>query len=144
MAIDNLIERARILRATIENLALSLDDTEAAQNAELFPSWNSNGVIYTAGQRVQYEGILYKVLIDHASQPAWTPEDAPSLFAKVLIPDPGVIPVWEQPDSTNPYMIGDRVHYPGENDPVYESLIDNNVWSPGDYPAGWQEVSEVE
>ena len=64
-----------------------------------------------------------------------------SLWARILIPDPEVIPVWEQPDSTNPYMTGDRVHYPTAEDPVYESLIDNNVWSPGEYPAGWQEVS---
>ena len=25
---------------------------------------------------------------------------------------------------------------------VYESLIDNNVWSPSSYPQGWQEVVE--
>ncbi len=24
------------------------------------------------------------------------------------------------------------------NIPIYESLIDNNVWSPAVYPAGWQ------
>lgn len=49
-------------------------------------------------------------------------------------PDPE-IPEWVQPDSSNPYMTGDRVRFNGN---VYESLIDNNVWSPSDYPAGWQ------
>ena len=44
----------------------------------------------------------------------------------------------EQPDSTNPYKKGDRVRFNGK---VYESLIDNNVWSPSAYPAGWREVS---
>ena len=33
------------------------------------------------------------------------------------------------------YMIGDKVMYNGK---VYESLIDNNVWSPDTYPAGWE------
>ena len=56
----------------------------------------------------------------------WSPEDAPSLFAKLLIPDEDVIPEWEQPDSTNPYMKGDKVTYKGV---VYESLIDNNTIS---------------
>jgi len=63
---------------------------------------------------------------------------APSLWAKVLIPDPDVIPEWEQPDSTNPYMIGDRVMFNGL---VYESVIDNNIWSPAAYPAGWKQVN---
>lgn len=24
---------------------------------------------------------------------------------------------------------------------VYESLINNNIWSPAAYPAGWQEIN---
>ena len=35
------------------------------------------------------------------------------------------------------YYEGDKVKFEGK---VYESLIDNNVWSPADYPAGWKEV----
>ena len=62
---------------------------------------------------------------------------AVSLWAKILIPDPEVIPDWEQPDSTNPYMKGDKVRFEGK---VYMSVIDNNVWSPAAYPAGWREV----
>jgi len=34
-------------------------------------------------------------------------------------------------------MIGDKVLF---NDKVYESTIDNNIWSPAAYPAGWREV----
>ena len=133
---SGLITRARILRATIENLAITLDDEVAAENAELFPKWSGNGVNYITGDRIRYEGILYKVLMNHTSQEGWTPESAPSLYAKVLIPDPDVIPVWEQPDSTNPYMRDDKVHYPTLEDPVYISLIDNNVWSP-DVTTAW-------
>ena len=137
---SDMVERARALRATIEDLATTLDDSVAAENVELFPSWSGNNVAYAEGDRVKFGGFLYKVLQNHTSQAGWSPDVAPSLFAKVLIPDPDVIPVWEQPDSTNPYMAGDKVHYPDENGPVYESLIDNNIWSPNDYPAGWQIV----
>ena len=97
------------------------------------------GVYYSVGEKVQYNGVLYSVLLAHTSQENWTPTEAHSLFAKVLITGPSVIPEWEQPDSTNPYMKGDKVRYKGV---VYESLIDNNVWSPEDYPAGWQIVDE--
>ena len=93
----DLVETARHLRTTIEKLSSSLEDSEAIENVELFPKWNGDGINYVIGDRVKYEGILYKVLMDHISQNSWTPTDAPSLFAKVLIPDPDVIPVWEQP-----------------------------------------------
>ena len=136
----DVIERARELRRQIEINATHMTDEEALDYTELFASWFGNGVEYAVGDRVRYDGDLYKVLQVHTSQPNWTPDVAVSLFAKMLIPDPDVIPVWEQPDSTNPYMRGDKVHYPNEDSPVYESLIDNNVWSPDAYPAGWQIV----
>lgn len=138
----NLIEKARKLREIIEGMAVNLDDATAIESAELFPAWSGNGVAYAVDQRVRYNGVLYKVLQAHTSQSDWSPEVAPSLFARVLIPDPEVIPVWVQPDSTNPYMIGDKVYYPDENGLIYESVIDNNVWSPATYPAGWAIVAD--
>ena len=136
-----IVERARELRAVIEGLAVNLDDEQALDSKELFPQWNEERE-YAVGDRVRYEDVLYKCLQAHQAQAEWTPTDAPSLWARVLIPDPEVVPVWEQPDSTNPYMTGDRVHYPTIDDPIYESLIDNNTWSPEAYPAGWQLVTE--
>lgn len=40
--------------------------------------------------------------------------------------------------STSPYMTGDCCT---ENDVIYRSLIDNNVWSPANYPTGWEEAA---
>ena len=134
-----LTEKAKILRQYIEKAAQSLADDDALQSVELFAAWSGDGVQYAKDDRVRYEGKLYKVLLEHVSQPAWTPTDSPSLFAKVLIPVAGEIPEWEQPDSTNAYKKGDRVRYNGK---VFESLIDNNVWSPDGYPAGWQLIEE--
>ena len=132
-----LVELARKLRPYIEKAAISLDDADAIEAKELYPRWEA-GLIYKVDDRVLYEQILYKVLQNHTSQASWTPDVTPSLFAKVLIPDPGEIPEWEQPSSTNGYSVGDRVRYKGK---IYESLINNNVWSPEAYPAGWLEIS---
>ena len=136
---SQITDKARRLRATIEILAQNLDDGAASSAAELFPNW-SVGTKYEKDERVRYNGILYKVLQSHTSQADWTPDTAFSLFARVLIPEPEVIPVWEQPDSTNPYMKGDKVYYPTAEDDIYESVVDNNVWSPSDYPDGWKIV----
>lgn len=136
MAMD-IIEKARMYRAKIEQNATLLDDESAVAYPDLYPMWSPDNREYKVGDRVRYNEILYKVLQDHYSRVTWEPDVAPSLFARVLIPDPEVIPVWEQPSAENAYMTGDRVHYPGADDPVYRSLIDNNVWSPEAYPAGW-------
>lgn len=134
-----LIDRARILRSMIEQLSTNLKDSSAIEYVELFPAWKTN-TSYLVNDRVRYNNVLYKVLQDHTSQDDWTPDTAVSLYTRVLIPDANVIPVWEQPSAENAYQTGDKVHYPTKNDPVYESLIDNNVWSPESYPAGWQLV----
>lgn len=131
----SIADRARILRKTIEGMAVSLDDENALENAELFPAW-SIGIEYHIGDRARYNGILYKCLQDHTSIEAWNPADAVSLWARVLIPDPPVIPEWEQPGSTNPYMKGDKVRHNGK---IWISDIDYNVYEPG--VAGWSEVS---
>ena len=64
-------------------------------------------------------------------------DKAVSLFAKILTDPNGAILPWVQPDSTNAYKKGDRVLFEGK---IYESLIDNNVWSPSAYPQGWKVV----
>ena len=118
---------------------MSISDEVAEKIPEVFPTWDSNGKQYKVGDRVQYNDVLYKVLQDHTSQSTWTPVDAPSLFAKVLTSTTGEPQEWQQPDSTNGYKTGDRVIYNGK---IYESTIDNNVWSPEAYPAGWKEITE--
>lgn len=122
------------LRGAIEVSSVSLDDATAAGVPELFPVWKED-IDLAVGDRVQYGGILYKVLIAHKTQASWTPDVSPSLFAVVLIPDPGDIPEWVQPGSTNPYMKWDKVTHNGK---TWESMVDNNVWEPGVY--GWIEV----
>lgn len=127
-------ERARQLRKQIESLAETLEDESALQVMELFPNWTTD-ISYEVGARVRYNDILYKCLISHTSQETWTPDVSPSLWTRVLIPDPETIPEWIQPDSTNPYMTGDKVTH---NNKTWISTIDNNVWEPGVY--GWDET----
>ena len=131
-----LVELAQKLRPLIEKAAISLSDEDAIEAVNLFPNWIKDKS-YIKDERVKYNDILYKCLISHTSQVSWTPDNSPSLWARVLIPDANVVPEWEQPDSTNAYSIGDHVMFEGEE---YESVINNNVWSPSAYPAGWNKV----
>ena len=127
-------EVSRMLIAQQIN-TLTVDDNTALRMVEFYPEWTTD-TDYATGFKVQYGGKLYKCLTAHASQADWTPDAAPSLWAKVLIPNPDVIPEWEQPDSTNPYMQGDKVTHNGK---TWVSDVDNNVWTPGVY--GWTETN---
>lgn len=133
----DVITRAKAIRSRLDALISQMTDEQALQSTVLFREWNGNGVVYKTEERIVYDDVLYRVLQEHVSQINWTPDVSPSLFAKILIPDEEIIPEWIQPDSTNGYMIGDKVIF---NEKTYESLIDNNIWSPTDYPTGWQEV----
>lgn len=117
---------------------MSISDDVALKIPDVFPTWSGDGIEYQKDTKLTYNGVLYKVLQDHTSQESWTPDAAPSLFAKVLVSEDGTPQEWQQPDSTNPYNKGDRVLFNGK---TYESLIDGNVWSPSANPAGWKEVT---
>lgn len=127
-------EKARALRPLIEKAAISLSDEDAIGCVELFPAWEAD-VAYTVDERVRYGDKLYRCVQAHTSQSDWTPDATPALWAEVA--KPGEIPVWRQPTGAqDAYMIGDKVHYPDADGPVYVSTVDNNVWEPGVY--GWE------
>ena len=128
------LEEAKAIIDALVTLRNSATDEQALKASALYPKWKV-GTDYQKDERVLYNDILYKVLTDHTSQADWTPDAAPSLFAKVLIPDKNVIPEWEQPESTNPYSKGDKVTHNGK---TWRSTIDGNVWEPGVY--GWEEI----
>lgn len=128
------LEAAKVVRAAMDAAAAVLTDEQALRAAALYPAWSAQDT-YDAGERVRFDGTLYKCLQPHAAQPDWTPTAAPSLWAKVLVSDTGEPLPWEQPESTNPYMKGDKVTHAGR---TWVSTIDNNVWEPGVY--GWEET----
>lgn len=126
--------KALKLRKLIEKAVASLTDEDALDCVELFERWVADKA-YVIGDRVRYNDNLYKVLQDHTSHEAYAPDVTVSLYARILIPDPSIIPEWEQPESTNPYMKGDKVKHLNR---IWVSDIDNNVWEPSVY--GWSEV----
>ena len=133
----NILEESRKMRKIIEEAVQSLKDDMALQSVTLHPAWAVN-VSYTVGFKVRRNDRLWRCMQAHTSLTGWEPDVAPSLWAKVLIPDDGTIPAWEQPDSTNGYMTGDKVRH---NDKVWVSEVDNNVWEPGVY--GWAESEDT-
>ena len=127
-------EHAYKIRDMMHKAANSLTDEDALEAVELFPVWKS-GTEYQINERIRYKEQLYRVVQAHTSQEDWTPDITPALYTEVA--EPGTIPVWKQPTGAqDAYMKGDKVHYPAEDDPVYQSTMDYNTYAPNVY--GWE------
>lgn len=130
---EYLITQTNVLRKKIEQASAWTDDADALEMVELFPMWQV-GKDVIVGERLQYDKVLYKCVQAHTTQADWTPDKTPALWVKVSVDE---FPEWVRPSgSADAYMIGDKVTFEGKH---YISVIDNNVWSPTEYPAGWNE-----
>jgi len=97
-------------------------------------NWVINEQVVVGDKRT-YNSVEYKCLQSHLTQNSWTPNNTPALWIAVT----AAIPLWVQPTGAqDDYNIGDKVHFPLITSPVYESLINANVWSPTAYPSGWK------
>lgn len=100
---------------------------------DLYPNYQV-GTSYKADDIFKYEGKLYKVIQEHASQEDWVPSELPALYLSMM-PE-NVIPNWVQPTGAHDaYNLGDKVIFEGQ---TYESLVDANGYSPTAYPQRWK------
>ena len=128
------LQHARHLRSLIEQAAISLTDEDALTGVELFPAWVTDKA-YEVNERIRYGETLYRCVQAHTSQASWTPDLTPALWTPVSIEE---WPEWVRPSGVqDAYNSGDKVTYNGLH---YICLIDGNVWSPDEYPQGWEEV----
>lgn len=127
-------EQAYRIRRLIELAVKSLTDEDALDCAILFPHWKID-TVYEIDDRIFYNDKLYRVVQYHTSQSDWTPDITPNLYTEIA--RPGEIPVWKQPTGAqDAYRIGDKVHFPTKDDPIYISVIDYNIYAPN--VAGWE------
>ena len=117
-----------------------IDEVTASENADMFLEWDEKSSFKINDFRC-CDGKLYKCLQDHTAQADWTPENSPSLWKQIGISENG-IPEYSKPlSAADAYMKGDECMYNGVHK---RSTIDNNVWTPDEYPEGWEDVTEEE
>lgn len=139
---DKRVQEAKngVVEHTINKLQDNVNLTQEEINAciPVYPLYVVNKG-YKIGDVFSYNLKLYRVNQLHTSQSDWIPSTTKVLYTEIV--PVGVIPVWKQPEGGHDaYKKGDRVHFPIATDPVYESLIEANVWSPTAYPAGWKKL----
>ena len=83
-------EKAYAIIDAIKNLRATLTDEVALNYVVLYPDWTVNKTL-SVGDRVEYEGKLYKVIQEHTTQESWTPDLTPSLFEPIDIINEGTL-----------------------------------------------------
>lgn len=123
----------------------SLTDEQRASINSIYPTW-AEGTAYKKDDIVNYDNNLYKIVQDHTSQADWKPSATPAIYTPYLNvtveTDEGEVEIindYKQPTGGHDaYQKGDKIMFNGK---TYVSTIDNNVYSPTDYPQGWAELS---
>lgn len=101
---------------------------------------------YKEGDKFTFEGKIYEVIQEHRSQRTWIPSSTPALYKEFLNvkitnqdgEETEVVAEFKQPTGAHDaYKKGDKVSFEGA---IYESVIDNNTYSPSGYPDGWKKI----
>lgn len=140
----NKLQAMEQLRRAIQMFAQTLTDEEALEIAAVYPVYEI-GKAYAVNELFTYgfnevgDPQLYRVVQAHTSQEDWKPTETQSLYEPIGLNAEG-FPVWSRPSGAHDaYNTGDIVDYNGT---LYKSLIDGNVYSPDEYPTGWEKYTQ--
>lgn len=127
-------EEAIKLRALIEQAVTSLPDKEASEGASLFPRLKQDGALVSAGTRINHNGVIKRAAVDLWDTEANSPDNAPSLWEDIQYREGWrIIPATITAGTA---FAKDEQGWWGEV--LYKSLIDANVYTPEQHPAGWE------
>lgn len=144
----NKVQQALELRKALQLFLATMNaDTQMAdimEVATVFPKYKVGKAykvkeVFAYGENAVGDPQLYQVLQEHTSAEHWKPNETASLYKAIGVTENGY-PEWVQPlGASDAYNTGDIVSYNGT---LYKSIIDGNVWSPSDYPQGWEQHAE--
>ena len=124
------------LRSVVEQASASLDDKVASTAAKLFPRMKETGELVKAGTRINWNGTVKKAAVDLWDTKENNPDNAPTLWEDIAYREgyriiPGTITV------SAAFSEGE---YGWWGDVLYKSIVDNNVYTPEQYPDNWEKV----
>jgi len=111
-----------------------LTDAQASESALIYPPLRNDGGLITAGTRINWNGLLKRAAVDLWDMEQNNPDNAPALWEDINYRDGyRVIP---ETITQGTAFKKDELGWWG--DTLYRSLLDANVWTPDQYPSGWE------
>ena len=125
------------MRVVIEKATASLDDATASTAETLFPAMKYDGSLIRTGVRINWGGVLKRAAVDLWDREDNDPDHAPTCWEDIQYRDgyriiPDVITVGLA------FSNGEKGWW--TDGLLYESLADNNVYTPAAYQEHWKVV----
>ena len=134
---------ARALAA--QAVAGEADGTALIEQEEKIPTWRQRDFSdVPVGTPYKWQGQVYKLWQQHdaTEQPDWSPDKAVSLWDICHTTDPVKAKPYAPPQgSRGLYQTGECCLWEGQ---VRRSKVDNNPYSPADYPDNWEAVPNLD
>ena len=123
------------LRAIVEQAAESLDDQTVSTAPTLLRKLKQDGKLVSAGTRINWGGTVKRAAVDLWDTAGNTPDAAPTLWEDIDYRDgyrviPSVI------TAGTAFALDELGWWGGK---LYKSKLEANVYTPEQYPAGWEE-----
>lgn len=132
----SILETARKYREILISAIQSVDDKTGSAAPDLFPRLNNSGELVKVGTRINWKGSLKRAAVDLWDRIENNPDNAPALWEDIqykegyrIIPD--IITVGTA-------FALDEIGW--WEDAKYKSLLNANVYTPVQYPSGWEIV----
>ena len=127
------IERARQFRKSGVAWAKDIPDNEASTVPSLYEGMKYDGKLIKAGTRINWHDTVVKAAVDLWDTEDNNPDNAPTLWAKLPYKD-GIRIIPEVISVTEAFSKGEKGWW---GDEIYTSKVDNNVYTPEQYPDNW-------
>lgn len=129
-------EDAIAFRKQIEAACICLDDKNASVSPDMFSDMKYDGSFIKAGTRINHNGTLYKATVDLWANETNGPENAPTLWEKLLYHE-GIRIIPETITVTTAFSQGEKGYWEKDGK-VYKSLVNSNVYTPEQYAPNWE------
>ena len=127
-------EEARAWRAQLDKALPAVPDKDASGCVDLYPTLKQGGKLIKAGTRINWGGWLKQATVDLWDTEANDPDHAPDLWVKINYKD-GVRVIPDVISAAEAFALDELGWWDGA---IYKSLIAANVYTPEQYPDGWE------
>ena len=126
------------LHSVIDAGRRMVDDKTASIAPELFDLLEEDGSLIEHGTRINWNGTLKRAAVDLWDTAENNPDNAPTLWEDILCKKGERI----IPETVTAGLAFAKDECGWWGDVLYRSIIDSNVWTPEQYPAGWEVVND--
>lgn len=128
------IERARQFRKSGVAWATTATDAEASTVPSLYEGMKYDGKLIKAGTRINWHDTVVKAAVDLWDTEENNPDNAPTLWAALPYKD-GIRIIPEVISVPEAFSKGEQGWW--TDGIIYTSKVDNNVYTPAQYPDNW-------